>query len=90
MSRRHRRRNITPVDNSFNFSKIAEIISNVNLDQLSSFIGRLRNNNGLEEVAQDSNKEREEIINSIKILINSDKIELIRVFIDLYELSKKK
>lgn len=83
--RRHHKENAEEQNNMFNIGNIAEVLKNINADEVSSLLNK-------ENAADndDKNMGRQEIISSIRTLLNSDKTELIRVLIEIYGVGKNK
>ncbi|AGK96316.1 hypothetical protein [Clostridium pasteurianum] len=89
---------------SFNFGNIAQLLSNIDINQVSSLLGKVNNsqtdNNQIGEAVSNintinqgngaRNTGREEIIRAINTLVNSDKSELLRIVMEIYGASKTK
>lgn len=83
--KKHHRNNYEVQDNPFNFNinSITDVIKNINVEQLDSILNNDDNKNSEEE-----KRNKQEIVNAIKLLINTDKTELLGILIELYGASK--
>lgn len=87
--RRHHRDNTVQQESGFNINNIAQILKNINVDELSSMIENPSSDSKEEiEEKEEKNIGQTEILNSFKTLINADRAELIRTLIELYAASK--
>ena len=88
--KKHHKRHITADDNTFDLSKIPQILSSIDIDKISSLIDVVEDSKATAEQIGDKQKNRESVIEAIRTLINSDKFELLKIFLELYRASQKK
>jgi hypothetical protein len=86
----HHKKNISNDYSTLDFSRVAELISALSLDKLSSVVNSMEDSEVAAEKKEEDFSEREQIISSIRNLVNANKVELVKVFIDLYAASKTK
>jgi hypothetical protein len=75
-------------ENGFNFNNLAEILKNINFDEVLSLIGQKETKT--EELKEEKSIGQEEILNAFRVLLNADKIKLVNTLIELYSASKNK
>lgn len=73
-------------ENGFNFNNLAEILKNINIDEVLSLIGQKETKT--EELKQEKSIGQEEILNAFRVLLNADKIKLVNTLLELYSASK--
>jgi hypothetical protein len=67
----------------FNLNNIANILGKINVMDMAPILEKMASRE-----AEGNNKGKEEIIRSIKTLLNSDKGELIAILIEAYSISR--
>jgi len=86
--RKHHRVLKEPENNSpfdFNLDNVAKILGKINLLDMVPILEKMSSRE-----AEGNNKSRTDIINAIKILLDSDKGELVTVLIEAYGMSRIK
>lgn len=84
--RHHHKQDTIQQDNVFNFNNVAEILKNINLNEVIALLGQKDNKDG--ELGEEKSIGQEEILNAFRVLLNADKIKLVNTLIELYSASK--
>jgi hypothetical protein len=90
--KRHKRETFNEensIPNNYDFSNIINLIKGIDINQLTEYVSTMNNTNQEEnDEIDEGTARRNEILSSIKTLIDSDKTELLQVILQLYAASK--